>query len=860
MFKLLLLLLTVNSAFAANTSVFWDNYFFSLNPTIITLPEYIATYLITIGAYFFTIIIIFEIIMVSYKYISAGFNFQQMRPVILNFISTIIIVMSILFAPGVKSMTFNGEQVRTKILVDMVSAFFASGSRIADFFVYELMFGSGYTIKNGLFDLITEGPTKDSELKGFVFQTAISSLYNIQTNEKIAIEKQKQLDVDFRKGLAEFYKQDNLKEYYDLNEEIKSLEKSLENGKIFDQQKLDMGEGKMNEYFRFTTNDKDGNPEVIEEVAYNVSKDNINSSESVKNAENLFNKKLKDNIKGKIDEIIENNDKIYTKIEKDIDRFFLHDDLMNNANYEVLKFKNILKDYKKKFNDIELIKAITLEDNEDNNKLFKNIYVDSKMQNSENNFNEAIKNNFKELLFDINKQIQELNNKNIIKEPSYETNLNRFSGDISNSLDGKMPENEKIAEAFAERSKKLKEEENSINEQLKTLVNNSKTMISGKTLSLNDLYHKSNFLNNLVIFETIIIGDEKQVVNQLVENINLADDYQFHWYDLGNYFTGIKFLMSNNLINQMALNDIIINTKDGNYQESIEECYNNGDRNPNCSPQSFNYTQASTDIINATMLYLSASAIYEQGKNLSTIYKNNKTDAAKADKNNFKNSKGLKKAISLKDSMGTFLNGTSSQATKSLVFGIIKVCFILFFILVMGYSIIPILFWYVGLVNWFFKSSVMLVTFCFTFVFLVMDNKRQQIINNVFLLIGQAIIPMFLVGFFFLVVHMSVILDITIYNAIPLGNLIEGLEKSSIFGEGESFASLGGMIPFVLRTVLNGVLLVILLVINISLFRYFWQVDEFVSEAIGTRVSNTAVRAEKVIQNFTSIGGMGNMV
>jgi len=107
---------------------------------------------------------------------------------------------------------------------------------------------------------------------------------------------------------------------------------------------------------------------------------------------------------------------------------------------------------------------------------------------------------------------------------------------------------------------------------------------------------------------------------------------------------------------------------------------------------------------------------------------------------------------------------------------------------------------------------------------------------------------------------MSVILDITIYNAIPLGNLIEGLEKSSIFGEGESFASLGGMIPFVLRTVLNGVLLVILLVINISLFRYFWQVDEFVSEAIGTRVSNTAVRAEKVIQNFTSIGGMGNMV
>jgi len=43
---------------------------------------------------------------------------------------------------------------------------------------------------------------------------------------------------------------------------------------------------------------------------------------------------------------------------------------------------------------------------------------------------------------------------------------------------------------------------------------------------------------------------------------------------------------------------------------------------------------------------------------------------------------------------------------------------------------------------------------------------------------------------------------------------------------------------------------VVVLIMNLALYRYLFNVDEFVSEAIGTQVSNNIVQPDKLIQNF----------
>ena len=139
----------------------------------------------------------------------------------------------------------------------------------------------------------------------------------------------------------------------------------------------------------------------------------------------------------------------------------------------------------------------------------------------------------------------------------------------------------------------------------------------------------------------------------------------------------------------------------------------------------------------------------------------------------------------------------------------------------------------------------MLVSFCFTIVFLVLENRKQQVINNIFLLIGQAITPLFLVGTFFLIIYMSIIIDVAIFNIVPLGVFNHmTITNGGIKGETATVAL------FVLKMFFNAISLIFILILNLDLYKYLFSVDEFISEAIGTQVNNNIMNSDKVVQVF----------
>jgi len=254
------------------------------------------------------------------------------------------------------------------------------------------------------------------------------------------------------------------------------------------------------------------------------------------------------------------------------------------------------------------------------------------------------------------------------------------------------------------------------------------------TITLNQLYKASSLLN---VLKTIPFLSDKFIDKIIDSKVNLSDQYRFYWFDLGKYFTGIKNLISKQVLENATRDQFLLNENFNKPEtDAIIKCLDNPDL-PSCKTMSFN----SMDTLDKTTKgLLITGGVIGAGKLMSSLLSSN----------------GLKNAA---------ISGLGTLGTV-----IIAILFLIMLMMLVN-SLMPVFFWYLGVINWLLKSSILLVTFSFTTIFLVLDNRRQQVINNIFMILGQALIPLFMVGIYFLIIYMSIVIDIVAFQLVPLGSL-----------------------------------------------------------------------------------------
>jgi len=826
--KILLIFLLTTTAFANNSSFFWDNYFFSLKNNIITLPEYIATYLLTISGYFFSLLIIFQIVVISYKYLTTGFDINQLRQMVMNFALSSAIVIALIFTPGVKKVSYNESDgqvtVKTKLVVDMVSSLFASGSRIADLFSYELLFGCITCGSQNVFTGIAQNaPKKDTVLNGFLFKSALGNMALAKSKLKVQLLKQNKEFTKLLENLKNITSLENLKKYEVLINKINSSVNNLKNSSLKETTFNKTNYNKKIIVSNYLTLNINGN--ITDCLINNGKITDTNIIE--KNRNGCYKKELKVFQNYYINNIQKNILTLKDNINNDLLKISKNDYYINNQN-QLLIFLN---NFNEKINMYFKTRTIT----QPIDKIIfplKNLYNNVK-RNLSSITNILLINNINDNIIKGINSINYYSKNDLYKNDLYseiQINVSEIFLDLINGKKAKEEIKSSIVKNFINLRNIRKEAGTEYRNNIIALQKKIEAIAkkNNSNFTLNDLYQKSNLLDAFKVLPFI----KDSTIDEMVKKINLDDDYEFHWYDLGKYFMGIKELVSkNNILNEL-FNKITYNSdltvKD---QENLLHCLqlstDLAKKDPICTNPSFNFNKNIKNLENFSLKAIIPGAAFVGGLSL------------------LKESKKVKGKISLSKKG---LLATAGK-TGSFLMSILGFMLTLLMITLLLNNLGPLLFWYIGVINWFFKSSILLISFCFSIVFLILDNRRQQVINNVFLIIGQAMVPVFMVGMFFLIVNMSIVLDVTIFQAIPLGNLLNTKSDIAI-----SFLGMDlnlQILKYMLHLTLSSLIMIILLIMNFSLYRYLWQVDEFVSEVMGTSVNNTIIQPERVMSNFS---------
>lgn len=802
----------------ADTSVYWNNFFFSLDNSIITLPEYVATYLLSISLYFFTLLVLFQFILIAYRYLTTGFNMQQIRPLLFNFAITSLIVVLIVFTPGVKKSAYKegGEtkEIQTKLVVDMTSALLASGSRIADFFAYELLFGCIQCgNKQSIFTgAATYGPGRDQPLNGYLMNMITGNIFSIENKLKAKLEK---VEPDMEKTLhtiGVILSKENLNTYKDMVDTIKKNIEIYNNSKII--HSLENKNNSTSNYSTFTLGDVTIQEMVTNDDSKKIFNTKVNNEINKFVKERIFNKteQLKEKLKMDINDV--------TKLSLNSSGVNPLMGIEEKLDETMLAYKNT--DFYNKLN-------IKLSD-EQLNEFIKNDIPKSKLTENEGIFSNFDSKYIQLPLEKLAGNVKSITNqKNLYKHKMYPDLLNTFFDTIAqiNSNDPQWPTEydksqilKKAEEALLSNQKDFEETKaaiNKFNENIENFKNNPQNF---KGITLNQLFKESSVINDLIVLP--FIGQE--TIRDMLVEINLEEDYKFHWYDLGRFYAGVKKVIGKNVLQGSYMNTIVMdpnfNNESGNILINCLNQTNSTTKNNGCATQTFDNRAANASVSNNVLGFGFLGAIGSGGLSI-------KADSGKK--------------------MGTleFMKGFAPA-----IMGVIFALLLLVMMSMLMNSLGPMVFWYIGVINWIFKSSIMLISFCFSIVFLVLDNRRQQVINNIFNLLGQAMIPAFMVGIFFSIVHMSIILDVIIYQAVPMAEILDKAKFTMTMGsltvdEGDTF------VKFLLSLIINGVISIVLFIMNFGLFRYLWQVDEFVSEAIGSQVQNTIISPDKVVRNFS---------
>lgn len=710
----------------------YNSLIFNLNSQM-TITEYFSNQVLSLIAIFYSVLVFVAI----FIYIAKSFGNGDYKSNLVKNLGVVLFASLALFVTfymsGYKySQTQDGKIEQSYAVVDYTSLTLFFGSRMADYMLYKALFGDKIESNNvydGNFLLGNKGVKVDEKIDGYVFNQHTSDLlattkdvlgltYNVNKliakegilehyEENVDIDSVKDTVKDLETALAYIDNQD-----YTFNI-IKQLDNDIKDKSIT----LTLNHKTLTNKFNLVKKESDKKITFLSEYE--------NGDAKLAEVLDLFNNynNIKDNIKYYLLVIKKEYDDLAHKIKvvKNI-RKLVHTQSNNNFNID------------KELDNIEKVKTRTLKSKDELDKLQKDIFdnldihYNSKLtKDNLIRFNEYLRNVYYRLR--IQKEILANNVIHVANKPEITDYKIVFA------------ENAYLKPLDACVEKKINTIENVYNLNYDNALSNCslpffkfkkyiadyKKMIKEANEKYSQQYNTENIsqINKETGFTRINL---EELLNRSIPMDIDYSNYEFHWTDLGLVFFGIKTAMINSTLLNASIN------------ANMEE-------NDNLNRVMNGVLKNDSDLIED---FNSKEKLKEIGDNLALLVGINTTF------NTFK------KLLSFNiNKIATVLTSVASGFAAYFV-----VIYIFMVLSVIIYSVIPAIFWFIAVMNWFFKSTMLIITFPLSIILLLFDS-RTQFYRNLYSLLAQALVPMGLVITFFIIAQMSIIVDSSARKMIP---------------------------------------------------------------------------------------------
>lgn len=756
-----------------------NNLFFST--TEVTLSEYIANYMLSMISNMFFVLVLIVAVVNIYTWLTQGG--QQFFNLFMNTLFATILTFFMFYLTGSKSIQLedSNKTYKSYLVVEAITSLFYVSERFADFLTYNLLFGSKmntYSSPKLWETSIKSGPTGEEKLDGFVFTYLISYVKN--SHKRVIDEITKNTNEE---NVANDMKGSVVKNTQNLKDKVQDIA-SPANIKYMD----DLSKNNIALLLPYATFNINMSQPLITPTtskynySYNIYDPNtqeilaISKDVEITHAENglydlkiseLFNqddnlKKLFVNsnnqmtqaINVNVDYLNEVKSKYVTNAIKTTGQQSKYNELGNQIDELTSKFEYTKQNFN---NEVKNLMDKKLDDNgKEFNTLKDTIlanYSESLLGFSRNKFNDpqyindVTKNSQYGLINISQKTVGALLKQSVLNDNRtyaleldalgsiygcYHTNvlekIKQYGGMVT--LDsGNMNLEKKCKEPL---EAKLNQTVQSLNEVI-TKIDNEKFggNTSGGGMTLNQVFSKSLF-------------------NQ--KNITLGDKFYFHWTDLGMFYTGIKsgmgtvtsiynIALKNSLNNEQTINVFNgVNALSKTQADSIIK--------QTAEKQISNIAWGSASIAGIATSLTQLGGVFQGVSSLSTSG------------SLFASSVDGAKGLAIASGKLVILSAASFALTFLTIYIALSIV----------YYALPAVFWFMGVINWFIKCSILTALMPISIILFLFNGKRQQFFNNVYLLFGQALVPIVLVTLFFVVANSSLIIDIVAQEMIPIFN------------------------------------------------------------------------------------------
>ena len=184
------------------------------------------------------------------------------------------------------------------------------------------------------------------------------------------------------------------------------------------------------------------------------------------------------------------------------------------------------------------------------------------------------------------------------------------------------------------------------------------------------------------------------------------------------------------------------------------------------------------------------------------------------------------------------------------------------------YYLIPSILWMLAVFSWYFKAAILMILFPINLMLIFFRDKTRNVISMLFVLFGQALVPVTMVAIFFIVITFSTQISMIMDKMIPATNhfFLAGILSHFIHPANPPahFWDIGGWIDYLKAKAVNNKITVsaaialwgtimdtlkdfVLLIVNIMLYFQFFKTDNFVGEILGERVEAQAFDANRIL-------------
>jgi len=801
-----------------------ETMFFS--PTNVTVIEFLANYFINILGFAFPIFILVALVLLGYQWATSGFHTHEFRKMAISMLMGITLISIILYTPGRKTIEYRDKGVSPKsyLIVDTINDIFNVGSRLADGFVYHMLFGSTYTGSNekilqfkpdgGMFQLIKNGnqPTSNDVVDGF-FVNALNQMLIKKINKNNIFKKdfEKSIQNNLDNGQKKYKNSINLLKtfthsylysgYYPLkiifNQPISynkitnyynNISKSNDNNLVVNAEKYYLDLNNYKEFLKFKPDDK---------FEYNVRSIENNSIKKIVISFNNVNKTsfanyqfVKKDLSYDIDEIKNSNGDLLN----DNISLLSKKTLQKVLNDVFIKNQHIQKDYLNIEKGLLNVYGINIKNHayykEANYKsIMNNLSLSSKNVNNEFNqvlqlYPELNKNYYN--VNDIKKIIDNIKNLIIMKIDRRWHLINSeffVNGVIEQNQINKMPLNEymlNLSKYFVLNKSTNVNLSNIHQKIMSDYVNlNLSNFVNGFLQnSINSLYFTNNgldpqlnsrkgiklgYLDNTFLFNTTLQKKDMlfNVFDHLLKKQDIPKDKTFHWYDLPNYAVGLKNLF----VQQSSVYAFAAGFKsNSDSQFFISKClpvFYEQNRDPTF--------QISEDLIDECMPKNKFNITSNAGSLANTIAMVQSISTLIKDSLKSNSEKGVGSKV-----LNKFANKFALVKTVKLLFEAVKIGAIyyfwfnlIFFIILFFYYVISIVFFSIAVLSWLFKASFALMTFGFSVVLFIFNHKRKQLEAATLNVIMYSLMPIYISLMFLLIIYTSFVMSETIDTVMP---------------------------------------------------------------------------------------------